>query len=276
MTRSKLRYLAALSLAAACGGSAPPPPAAPKAGPAPSASEQLVDHKLWFRSFAGTLPAILFEAGGGADSSSWKDLPERIARSTGHRVVAYDRAGFGKSPFPDQPFTVADEIEQLHRSLGMLGIDRVIVVAESYGGMMAVALVKHRPDSVAGMVLLDPMNVGFVDAVGLDKMAATAPKIESPNNDRERALARMIGGFPALVDELRGQRWGSIPAVIITAGTPPWPDESMRMAWRTSHEELARTPGARLIVAAKSGHIIGRTEPELIIDAVKTTLAAVR
>lgn len=279
------RFLAVLSLAASCGSSTPavpivPPPTPPvssaPAAPASGNSEQLVGGKLWFRSFAGSLPAILLEAGGGAHSSSWKDLPQRLAHATGHRVVAYDRAGFGKSPFPAQPFTVTDEIMQLHRSLGILGIDKVVVVAESYGAMMALALVKHHASVVTGLVLLDPMNVGFVDAIGFDRLAATVPKIDAPKNDRERALARMINMFPQLVAELRGQQWGTIPVVLITAGIPWWPDESMREPWRASHEELARTGGARLVVAERSTHLIGHTQPELVIDAVKTTLAATR
>jgi pimeloyl-ACP methyl ester carboxylesterase len=270
-----------LSLVASCGGStAAVPIVSPTAPPARSAAasgnfEQLVGGKLWFRSFAGSLPAILLEAGGGAHSSSWKDLPQRIAHATGHRVVAYDRAGFGKSPFPAQPFTITDEITDLHRSLSILGIDKVVVVGESYGAMMALALIKQHAGVVAGLVLLDPMNVGFVDAVGLERLAATVPKIDAPKDDRQRALARMIDMFPTVVDELRDQRWGSIPAVIITAGIPFWPDESMRDPWRASHEVLARTRGARLVVAEKSTHLIAHTEPELVIDAVKTTLALV-
>lgn len=275
------RLLAALSLAA-CGSSTPAtsivPPATPPVGSAAASgtSEQLVDGKLWFRSFAGSSPAILLEAGGGADSSSWKDLPQRIAHATGHRVVAYDRAGFGKSPFPAQPFTVTDEIMQLHRSLGMLGIDKVVVVGESYGAMMALALVKHQTRAVVGLVLLDPMNVGFVDAIGFDRLATTVPRIDAPKDDRERALARMINAFPELVADLRGQQGGAIPVVVITAGIPWLPDQSMREPWRASHEELARAQGARLVVAEQSTHLIARTQPELVIDAVKSVLAAMR
>jgi len=268
------RALAVLTMVSACGSGTPVASGHPAHSAASGNFEQLVDGKLWFRSCAGSLPAILLEAGGGADSSSWKNLPQQIADASGHRVVAYDRAGFGNSPFPAEPFTVAEEIAQLHRSLRILGIDKVVVVAESYGGMMALALVKHHPRLVVGLVLLDPMNVGFVDAVGLDKLTATVPRIDVPKDDRERALARMINAFPGLVACLRGLQWGAIPAVLITAGIPWWPDESMREPWRASHEALARAPAARLIVAEHSKHAIARTQPDLVIDAVKSTLAA--
>src|SRR6185503_8418044 len=127
------RALAVLTMVSACGSGTPVASGHPAHSAASGNFEQLVDGKLWFRSCAGSLPAILLEAGGGADSSSWKNLPQQIADASGHRVVAYDRAGFGNSPFPAEPFTVAEEIAQLHRSLRILGIDKGVVVAESYG-----------------------------------------------------------------------------------------------------------------------------------------------
>ena len=62
--------------------------------------DRLVDvggHRLQFHVMPGVSPTILFEAGAGEDSSSWRYVIDAIHDVTGARLVTYDRAGFGKS-----------------------------------------------------------------------------------------------------------------------------------------------------------------------------------
>ena len=56
-----------------------------------------------------------------------------------------------------------------------------------------------------GIVLVDPMNPRFVEATG-DFVYSTVREPADPANDRERALVRMIRGFPALVADGDRQR----------------------------------------------------------------------
>ncbi|HEY5935304.1 MAG TPA: alpha/beta fold hydrolase [Kofleriaceae bacterium] len=262
-----MRIVLAFALVA-CSSAAKPTPTVPT--PAPPAKPLLALH---VNDIAGDEPAILIEVGGGADSSSWKEFPAELAKQTGKRVITYDRAGFGKSEWPAMPFTFADEIVSLHVNLIERGVKSVVIVAESYGGMMALAHVDRYPAAVAGIVLLYPMNADFVDAVGIEKVAATAPKIDTPKDDKERALKYMTEGFPAFVADLRGKRWPkSLPVVVVTAGIPFWPDEAMGAAWRASHEALAKSPGASLVVATESKHLIVRTQPALVVEAIRRVL----
>ena len=229
--------------------------------------------QLAFHVVPGAEPALLLEAGGGADSSSWGALPDALAAATGRRVISYDRAGFGKSPFPKHAFTIADEVIALHAGVHRVGATKIVPVAASYGALIDVAYAKAYPDDVAGFVFLDPMNVDFVEAVGLPAILATVPMPESPTTDKERAIARMVTSFPALVGDLHGVRWpANLPVVIVSAATPPFPDAALQAAWRASHEALAKTPGASRVIAKASDHDIAQSEPAVVIAAAQKVL----
>lgn len=168
---------------AACGAAAAPPPVTTPPPHAPAPPEQDIATgaaTLHFRVIDGALPTLLLEAGGGADSSSWHDLPAQLAQATGRKVLAYDRPGFGQSPLPAGELTVAAELDALDSALHQLRVDQVVIIAESYGAMIALEYTFRHPAAVAGLVLLDPMNADFITAVGIAKMLATAPKLEHP------------------------------------------------------------------------------------------------
>ncbi len=229
--------------------------------------------RLAFHVIPGREPALLLEAGGGGDSSSWGALPEQLATVTGHRVISYDRAGFGHSPFPAEPFTIADELAALHAGVHQVGATRIVPIAASYGALIEVAYARSYPADVAGFVFLDPMNAAFVDAVGVDRVIATVPKVASPSSDRDRAIARMTATFPALIAELRGAPWtAGLPVVVVSAATPPFPDADLQAAWRASHEALAKVPGATRILAEHSDHDIAEAEPAVVVSAVQRVL----
>ncbi|HEY5924570.1 MAG TPA: alpha/beta hydrolase [Kofleriaceae bacterium] len=268
MRRARLGLL----VLCACGG-APKPPAEPTPEP-PAAQPAPAKLKLFVQVIDGDEPTILLEAGGGADSASWEALPQRISEVTGRRVIAYDRAGFGKTPLPADDFTIAEEIDGLHSMLDEHGAKRVVIVAASYGALFALYYTKQHPQNVAGLVLLDPMNADFVEAVGIDKVFSTVPKIKDPKTDKDRAIVRMVEKFPGFVTELRGVRWpASVPAVVISAARMPF-SEDLHARWRASHVALAKTAGAQHVEATNSGHDIAEDEPEVVITAVKRVLAA--
>ncbi|MBL0213545.1 MAG: alpha/beta fold hydrolase [Myxococcales bacterium] len=263
----------ALILIAACGGSPTTEVAAPATPRVEDSMAGAGAVRLAFHVIPGSEPALLLEAGGGADSSSWGALPEQLAAATGHRVISYDRAGFGHSPFPPQGFTIADELAALHAGVHQVGATRIVPVAASYGALIDVAYAASYPADVAGFVFLDPMNAAFVDAVGVARVLATVPSNPSPSSDRERAIARMTAIFPSLIAHLHGAQWtANLPVVIVSAATPPFPDADLQAAWRASHETLAKVPGATRILAEHSDHDIAGTEPAVVVSAVQRVL----
>ncbi len=236
----------------------------------------LVDgHELHFVVYRGKLPVtILLEAGGGSDLISWAGVPQMLAHETAATVVAYDRAGLGSSELGSAESGPDDEIRHLHAALAALKVPATtILVAHSYGAMLALLNAGRFPQTVAGLVLVDPMNTRFIKATG-DFIFSTVPKIERPSTNRERMVVRMVATFPRLIGVV-GQVEPGLrqPMVVITAGKPWWGKPDIDSAWRLSHEALvAAGQQRRLVVAEGSDHGVPEERPEVIVAAVQQLL----
>ena len=72
-----------------------------------------------------------------------------------HRVIAFDRPGFGYSDRPSgRIWDQGAQAELLHAALQKLGVEQPIVVGHSWGTMVATALALAHPESVARLVLM--------------------------------------------------------------------------------------------------------------------------
>ena len=80
-------------------------------------------------------------------------LLDRLARN--HRVIAFDRPGFGHSTRPrDRLWTPAAQAKLLHAALAQLGVKEAVVVGHSMGAMVALALALDHPEDVRRLVLV--------------------------------------------------------------------------------------------------------------------------
>ena len=72
-----------------------------------------------------------------------------------HRVIIFDRPGFGYSERPrGHLWTAAQQAELLHKALHQLGVEQPLVVGHSWGTIVALALAEQHQADVAGLVLL--------------------------------------------------------------------------------------------------------------------------
>lgn len=260
------------------------------------AVEKLVDvggYNLNFRIILGQGPTILLESGGGMDSTEWNALAPRLAQETGATVIAYDRAGFGKSDLPETKYDLREDTAALWRGLQSLGLDRnLILVGHSYGGFLIRFEAAEHPDTVRGVVFVDPFTVEFVETFGIEycnnhpmmgKLPFDTSRPETLNK-WQRASIRMVGAPGSnLAEKIAVMRKaafpGGIPVRVITSGIAFLPKPEEQKAWRESHERLtASVKGAMLIVAEKSGHMIPFSQPDLIVSVVSevTRLASDR
>jgi pimeloyl-ACP methyl ester carboxylesterase len=80
-------------------------------------------------------------------------LLDRLARN--HRVIAFDRPGFGHSDRPrNRLWTPAAQADLLLAALAQLGIDRPALVGHSMGTLVALAMALNHPEQVRKLVLL--------------------------------------------------------------------------------------------------------------------------
>ncbi|MFC0386415.1 alpha/beta fold hydrolase [Muricoccus vinaceus] len=72
-----------------------------------------------------------------------------------HRVIIFDRPGFGHSTRPrNRPWTAAEQAALIHKALVQIGIERPVVVGHSFGAVVALAFAHQHPEGTAGLVLL--------------------------------------------------------------------------------------------------------------------------
>lgn len=105
---------------------------------------------------AGSGPAVLFLHGAGVQASTYSPLLVPLARD--FRVVAPDLPGFGGSFTPPSAWTAEDYASCILEFAAKAGLDRFDVVAQSFGGCVALAVAAATP-SVGRVVLIDPLAV---------------------------------------------------------------------------------------------------------------------
>ena len=71
---------------------------------------------------------------------------------------------------------------------------------------------------------------------------------------------------------------GNLPVVVITHGKPfPGPFAVLEKFWREGQDKLAAlSTNGRVVVAVNSNHMIHNDEPEVVVDAIRSVVEAVR
>jgi pimeloyl-ACP methyl ester carboxylesterase len=97
---------------------------------------------------------VLFHGNGAlSDDMVTSGLVERLARR--HRVIVFDRPGFGYSERPrDRVWTPTAQANLLHRAIHRLGIGQATVLGHSLGALVALSLALEHPAMVRGLVLV--------------------------------------------------------------------------------------------------------------------------
>ena len=233
-------------------------------------SDKLVDigtHKLRVvLSDINSEYTIVLEAGGGVFSDAYQEIQDTLAKLTNTRVISYDRSGFGKSELGPDNFNAIDEVRALKKCLELLGFKhKYILVGHSYGGLLVQLFALQYPDLVSGLVLIDPMNVKFVDRFGLDNLNAVTPYFEEPIENWQKAGNRMVDNFPKALEVLRGKELSNkIPVLLLTAGNPMVPD-----IWRECHEEIVmNSENHKLLIAEGNNHDITSENPDIVINTI--------
>ncbi|HXZ18257.1 MAG TPA: alpha/beta hydrolase, partial [Roseiarcus sp.] len=118
----------------------------------------------------GQGPSVLFIHGSGPGVSAWANWRLTIPTlSKTYRVIAPDMVGFG---FTDRPkgakYSKDLWVRQAIGLLDALGIDKVHVVGNSFGGAIALAMAIRHPERVGRLALMGSVGVPFQITPGLD------------------------------------------------------------------------------------------------------------
>lgn len=124
----------------------------------------------------------------------WREFPAQLAQATGHRVIAYDRLGFGRSdahPGRLRLGFVEDEAQQGFAALREhFGIGEFIVFGHSVGGGMAVACAAAFASQCVGLITESAQ--AFVEARTLEGIRVADRQFAEPG--QLQRLERYHGG----------------------------------------------------------------------------------
>ncbi|TWS24812.1 alpha/beta hydrolase [Tsukamurella sputi] len=251
-------------------------------------------------------PVVVFEAGAGGTRSSWGAVQPAVAAFA--PAVAYDRSGLGRSEPDEADRTfdrMADDLNDLLDGLADAGATRFVLVGHSLGGLLVRLAASRRPERIAGLVLVDPSeetaedmfreSSGRRDSILLAVMRTlartgvlrllgglafrTASADVRADLAREattpRAIATMERELATFYPELRSWQGsapdlGDIPVTVISGAKSGGLGKAVRARVNEAHAGRAATsPCGRHVVAAKSGHQVPLTDPEVIVDEIR-------
>lgn len=117
-------------------------------------------YQTWYRIVGageqpGKLPLLVLHGGPGATHDYLEPL-EALAE-TGRRVIFYDQLGCGKSATPPNPslWTVGLYVEEVMAVRRALGLDRVHILGQSWGGMLGMEYALRQPAGLASLTIAD-------------------------------------------------------------------------------------------------------------------------
>jgi pimeloyl-ACP methyl ester carboxylesterase len=109
-----------------------------------------------YMDYGGEGSPIVLVHGLGGSVENWMLVGRRLA-GIGH-VIALDLYGFGHTPLPDAVDSNADRNQELvSRFIAELDEGPSVLIGNSFGGMVSVLQAAAEPDSVASLVLVDPV-----------------------------------------------------------------------------------------------------------------------
>ena len=239
-------------------------------------------------SFKGT---IVFQNGTGSSLEAWSANQTffECIKQVGN-LFLYDRSGLGKSS-PDFSVSTANPItaELVNSKLIQL-LERnqikspYILVSHSYGGIYAGYFARKYPDSVAGMLMVDPVPSNFLYSDRIQKkfdVALTAiGEIPSREAYKLYGVSRQSENNGITADGFYQQKGfhktkkqvAELPLmsntfpIVIVSSTEMNDSAPIKGDWHALQKQwLNQNPHSR-ILSAQSGHFIQMERPKLVCE----------
>lgn len=110
-------------------------------------------HFLEWPSTSSADLALIFLHGGGLHAHTF-DVVGNLLRECG-RCIALDLRGHGESEWTPGRYGSEETADDLSAAVTRLGLEQVVVVGHSMGGIGAIAWAARRPPELAGLVIVD-------------------------------------------------------------------------------------------------------------------------
>ncbi len=202
-------------------------------------------------------PVVLIH-GNAVSGDDWNTsgVAELLLKS--HRVLIFDRPGFGYSERPYGRVWSADrQAGLLHKALARLNIERPVLVGHSWGAIVALALASRHQDELAGIVLVSGY---YFWTLRPDVLLVTVAALPVLGDLLRYTISPVLGWLQMPL--LKWQMFAPAPIPARFQG-----DYSNAMALRPSQLRATSEDGALMIPGALAlrGHYQNLTLPVIII-----------
>lgn len=214
----------------------------------------------------------------------WRDFPGRLSAATGRRVIAYDRAGFGRSEPRREPPTLDFIAEEARDGFAAVlegfDLDRFILFGHSVGGCMGVHCAAAYPDRCE--VFVSESAQMFPEALTLESIARARAQFREPGQ-LER-LAKYHGERAQWVLDAWTETWldpafasWTLEPVLPSVTCPVLAIHGGRDEYGSTRHAgiIARLAGgpARAKIMEKAGHLPHREDAVAVADIVRDFIA---
>lgn len=247
--------------------------------------------------------AFLIHGGPGADHTSFK--PTFSALSQKLQLVYFDHRGQGRSARGlKETYTLDNNVEDMEALRQHLGLDKIVVIGGSYGGMVALTYAVRYPQNVSHLIVIaTAAHSGFLERAkeilaskGTEEQKVNAQRLWDGNFENEEQLRQyfqVLGPMYSLRynPTTSSNAWQrnilSVDAINVAFGgflrnynildqlhkiTAPALVIAGRYDWICApefSEEIAQAiPNADLRIFENSSHLIRADEPEALLDAI--------
>lgn len=251
-------------------------------------------------------PVVLIH-GNAVTGADWNTSGVAELLLAGHRVIIFDRPGFGYSERPrNRVWTAARQADLLYKALQQLGVKRPVVMGHSWGAIVALALAVRHQAELSGVVLLSgyyywtlrpdvlPVTLAALPGIGDLLRYTISPlfgwlqmpllkwQMFSPAQVPARFQAEYSTGLALRPSQIRATSEDGalmIPGALALRGryrelTLPViiiAGESDRVVFKKMSEKLAKAiPGSTLHVIEHAGHMVHYSAPRRVLAAVET------
>jgi non-heme chloroperoxidase len=216
---------------------------------------------LYYEDLGSGQPVVLLH-GWPLDSRSWEPQIHALLNS-GHRVIAYDRRGFGRSSRPTTGYdfdTLAGDLDKL---MTELDLREATLIGFSLGtGELVRYIGTYGTDRLRGCVIIESLAPSFVKSEenpnGVDRPTIDTIR-QAILDDRPAWLTGLLGDFLNL-DVLLGTRVSEeIVRDIWNAGADasPWATHACVLTWLEDfHEDVKRIDIPTLILHGTADRIL--------------------
>ncbi|MCX7592412.1 MAG: alpha/beta hydrolase [Fischerella sp.] len=247
--------------------------------------------------------AFLIHGGPGADHTSYKPAFSPLAQKL--QLVYFDHRGQGRSARgPKQTYTLDNNVEDMEALRRYLGLDQIVVIGTSYGGMVALSYAVRYPQNISHLIVIaTAANYRFLERAqeilahrGTEEQKKIAQRLWNgsfENEEQLREYFKVMGSMYSLTYDpsSSSKTWDrtifSVDAINVAFGgflrnynvldqlykvSAPTLVIGGRHDWicppEFSYEIAKAIPNADLRIFENSGHLIRVDEKEALLDAI--------